>query len=95
MQHTFLFFSLAEFTILQASSEIINSSESILCLDKSSTSTGLKVPNPTCKVTSAKFIPAHIVFESLGQKHIYTETNQPIVSQKNKLSKDTNSNKAK
>jgi type IV pilus assembly protein PilB len=43
------------------------------------------------KKTSAKFIPAHIVFESLGQKHIYTETNQPIVSQKNKLSKDTNS----
>ena len=31
-----------------------NSSESILCLDKSSTSTGWNVPKPTCKVNSAK-----------------------------------------
>jgi len=45
----------------------------------------------TGKKSSAKFIPAHIVFESLGQKHIYTETNEPIVSEKNKLSKDFNS----
>ena len=35
----------------------IISSLSILCLDKSSTSTGLKVPNPTCRVTSAKSMP--------------------------------------
>jgi type IV pilus assembly protein PilB len=45
----------------------------------------------TGKKSSAKFIPAHIVFESLGQKHIYTETNEPIVSEKNKLAKDINS----
>ena len=36
---------------------MITSSLSILCLDKSSTSTGLKVPKPTCKVTSAKSTP--------------------------------------
>jgi len=30
------------------------------------------------KKTSAKFIPAHIVFESLGQKHIYTDSNKSI-----------------
>ena len=33
--------------ILEASSVIIISSESILCFERSSTSTGLKVPNPT------------------------------------------------
>ena len=32
-------------------------SESILCLDKSSTSTALKVPKPTCKVIFAKSTP--------------------------------------
>src|SRR6187431_2399516 len=40
-------FDFASFTISQASSVIFNSSESILCFDKSSTSTGLKVPKPT------------------------------------------------
>ena len=54
---TFLLFCLVVFTIFTTSSLIINSSESILCLDKSSTSTGLNVPSPTCKVSSARFIP--------------------------------------
>ena len=36
---------------------IIISSLSILCLERSSTSTGLNVPNPTWSVSSAKFIP--------------------------------------
>ena len=40
-------FSLALLTVSQASWLMISSSESILCLDKSSTSTGLKVPKPT------------------------------------------------
>ena len=44
-------------TKLEASFVIINSSESILCFERSSTSTGLKVPSPTCKVNSAKSIP--------------------------------------
>ena len=39
------------------------------------------------KKTSAKFIPAHIVFESLGQKHIYTESNESIASEKIESSK--------
>ena len=34
-------------TISQASCVIFSSSESILCFDKSSTSTGLNVPSPT------------------------------------------------
>ena len=45
---TFLLFCFVVFTIFTTSSLIINSSESILCLDKSSTSTGLNVPSPTC-----------------------------------------------
>ncbi len=36
---------------------IIIFSESVLCLDKSSTSTGLKVPRPTWSVNSAKSTP--------------------------------------
>ena len=40
------------------------------------------------KKTSAKFIPAHIVFESLGQKHIYTKTNESLSSEKAKLLKN-------
>ena len=39
------------------------------------------------KKTSAMFIPAHIVFESLGQKHIYTKINETLDSEKVKLSK--------
>ena len=39
------------------------------------------------KKTSAKFIPAHIVFESLGQKHIYTESNKSINAEEIELSK--------
>src|SRR5690606_31728217 len=50
-------FALALFTISHASCVMINSSESILCLDKSSTSTGLNVPRPICKVTFAKSTP--------------------------------------
>jgi type IV pilus assembly protein PilB len=49
----------------------------------------------TGKKSSAKFIPAHIVFESLGQKHIYTETNEPIVSHKSKSPKNINSSPLK
>src|SRR5690606_2647236 len=56
-QQTFLPSALALLTISQASCLIISSSESILCLDKSSTSTGLNVPKPMCKVTLAKFSP--------------------------------------
>jgi type IV pilus assembly protein PilB len=41
------------------------------------------------KKTSAMFIPAHIVFESLGQKHIYTKTNESLVFEKVKLSKNS------
>ena len=51
------FFTFASFTISQASCKIMSSSESILCLERSSTSTGLKVPRPTCNVTSANFTP--------------------------------------
>ena len=40
------------------------------------------------KKTSAMFIPAHIVFESLGQKHIYTKINSGLSSEKVKLSKN-------
>ena len=40
------------------------------------------------KKTSAMFIPAHIVFESLGQKHIYTKINGSLSSEKVKLSKN-------
>ncbi len=50
-------FALASLTISQASWVIFNSSESILCFDKSSTSTGLNVPKPTWSVTSAKLTP--------------------------------------
>ena len=39
------------------------------------------------KKTSAMFIPAHIVFESLGQKHIYSKINETLASEKVKLSK--------
>src|SRR5690606_18261484 len=53
----FFLLAFALFTISHASCKIINSSESILCLDKSSTSTGLKVPNPMCSVTLAKSTP--------------------------------------
>ena len=56
-QHTFFFLAFALLTISHASCVIIISSESILCFDKSSTSTGLKVPKPTCNVTSAKSTP--------------------------------------
>ena len=41
------------------------------------------------KKTSAKFIPAHIVFESLGQKHIYTKINESSDSKKVQLSKNS------
>ena len=41
------------------------------------------------KKTSAKFIPAHIVFESLGQKHIYTKMIESIDSQKVQLKKNS------
>ena len=41
------------------------------------------------KKTSAKFIPAHIVFESLGQKHIYTKMNESIDSEKVQLKKNS------
>ena len=51
------FFVMALLTMSQASCLIISSSESILCLDKSSTSTGLKVPSPTWSVTSANSTP--------------------------------------
>jgi len=40
------------------------------------------------KKTSAIFIPAHIVFESLGQKHVYTNMNESLASKKVKLSKN-------
>ncbi len=50
-------FRFALLTISVAFSSIINSSLSILCLERSSTSTGLKVPRPTCNVNSAKLIP--------------------------------------
>ena len=46
-QQTLCFLALALFTLSQASCVIFSSSESILCLDKSSTSTGLNVPKPT------------------------------------------------
>jgi type IV pilus assembly protein PilB len=42
----------------------------------------------TGKKSSAKFIPAHIVFESLGQKHIYTKTDESVAPEKNKPSRD-------
>ena len=41
------------------------------------------------KKTSAKFIPAHIVFESLGQKHIYTKINESSDSKKVQISKNS------
>ena len=41
------------------------------------------------KKTSAKFIPAHIVFESLGQKHIYTKINESSDSKEVKISKNS------
>ena len=41
------------------------------------------------KKTSAKFIPAHIVFESLGQKHIYTKINESSDSEKVQISKNS------
>ena len=41
------------------------------------------------KKTSAKFIPAHIVFESLGQKHIYTKMIESIDSEKVQISKNS------
>ncbi|MNR22749.1 hypothetical protein D3C85_1397220 [compost metagenome] len=53
----FLFSSIALLTISASFCSIMNCSESILCLVKSSTSTDLKVPSPTCKVTSAKLTP--------------------------------------
>lgn len=40
----------------------------------------------TGKKTTAIFIPGHTVFESLGQKHIYTESSEPILSEIPKLS---------
>src|SRR5258708_3725911 len=54
---TFFLCAFAEFTILQVSAEIKTSSLSILCLVRSSTSTVLKVPKPTCKVSGAKCTP--------------------------------------
>jgi hypothetical protein len=41
------------------------------------------------KKTSAKFIPAHIVFESLGQKHIYTKINESSDSKEVQISKNS------
>ena len=55
--HTFRFALFAVFTISAAFSVMIACSESILCLVKSSTSTGLKVPSPTCRVISENSIP--------------------------------------
>ncbi|MNL25855.1 hypothetical protein D3C87_1473510 [compost metagenome] len=55
--HTLFLRSIAWFTIFASFSSIMNCSESILCLVRSSTSTDLKVPKPTCNVTSAKLIP--------------------------------------
>jgi len=49
--------ALAALTLLQAASSIKISSEYILCLVKSSTSTELKLPKLACKVTCAKLIP--------------------------------------
>jgi type IV pilus assembly protein PilB len=43
------------------------------------------------KKTSAKFIPTHIVFEFLGQKHVYTEIKESIALEQVKPSKGTKS----
>ena len=53
----FLLFLSALFITLTESSLIFNSSESILCFDRSSTSTGLKVPSPICNVISGRSTP--------------------------------------
>ena len=55
--HTFFLFRFASFTMFAAFSGMITCSESILCFVRSSTSTERNVPNPTCNVNSAKFIP--------------------------------------
>ena len=54
---TFFLFCLAKFTVSTTDWLTNNSSESILCLERSSTSTGLKPPKPICNVNSAKLIP--------------------------------------
>ena len=55
--HILFLFLRALLIQFEASISMNNSSESILCFDKSSTSTGLNVPKPTCNVISAKSIP--------------------------------------
>ena len=49
--------TIPSFIISAEACSIITLSLSILCLDKSSTSTGEKDPNPTCKVISENLIP--------------------------------------
>ena len=63
---------LAEFSF------ILSSSLSILCLDKSSTSTGAKDPNPTCKVTSENLIPSiQFLGASTASKRIQSNVLDP------------------
>ena len=58
IEQTFFFSSIARLTTSHASCEMITCSESILCLERSSTSTGLNVPSPTWSVISGNCTPA-------------------------------------
>ena len=55
--HTRCFLFFASLIIFAACAVMKSSSESTLSLDKSSTSIGLKLPRPGCKVISAKLTP--------------------------------------